>query len=192
MSGKLTSPQGHVPWAGAKATHHTYGGRGGAGPSQPPPRRVKFTQSPTPISPGAPRKPAHLTPPLAPPCLPVGQNILGAVMGTPGHTRAAQMACGSPRRVSRECGIKAPLFWGFLGPFALCTWSMGSPWALCLDIPADLRPFHKCPFALRILSTFCSSSRVLRVQTCGSSAGDICTLTDVTSQGQATASHQAL
>lgn len=119
LSGKLTSPQGHVPWAGTKATHHTYGGRGGAGPSQPPPRRMKFTQSPTPISPGAPRKPAHLTPPLAPPCLPVGQNILGAVMGTPRHTRAAQMACGSPRRVSGECGIKAPLFWGFLGPFGV-------------------------------------------------------------------------
>ena len=64
---KLTPPQGHVPWGRslAKATHHTYGARGGAGPGQPPPRRVKFTQSPTPISPGAPRKPAHLNPPLA-------------------------------------------------------------------------------------------------------------------------------
>lgn len=61
---------------------------------------------------------------------------------------------------------------------------------LCPGVPAYLRLFRKSPFASRIPYKFFFSSQPPGLQTCGSSVGDISTLTDV--EPQAMTSHQEL
>lgn len=77
----------------------------------------------------------------------------------------------------RRTWLQSPGVLGILGPTVLA-YGEGIQ-GLCPVVPDNLRPFQKSPFALRIPYKFFLSSQPPGLQTCGSSVGDISTLTDV-------------